>query len=50
MNLKSTEKLYVMTMKSDAKFDEKSTCHFKIDRRNLTNFDLSAQKSQKVAL
>ena len=50
MNLKFTETLCVMTMKSDAKFDEKLTCRFKIDRRNLKNFDLSTQKSQKVAL
>ena len=28
-----------MTMKIDAKFEEKLTCHFKIDMRNLMNFD-----------
>ena len=37
MNLKFTGKLCVMTMKNDAK-----------DLRNLTNFDLSTQKSQKL--
>ena len=39
-----------MTMKNDAKFEEELTCRFKIDMRNLTNFDLSTRKSQKVAL
>ena len=37
MNLKFIGKLCVMTMKNDAK-----------DLRNLTNFDLSTQKSQKL--
>ena len=50
MSLKSTEELCVMTMKNDAKFEEELTCQFKIDMRNLTNFDLSTRKSQKVAL
>ena len=50
VSLKSTEKLFVMTMKNDAKFEEELICHFKIDMRNLTNFDLSTRKSQKVAL
>ena len=50
MSLKSTEELCVMTMKNDAKFEEELTCQFKIDMRNLTNFDLSTQKSQKFAL
>ena len=40
----------VMTTKNDAKFEEKLTCKFKIDMRNLTNFDPSTQKSQKFAL
>ena len=31
----------VMTMKNDAKFEEHLTCQFKIDMRNLTNFDLN---------
>ena len=30
-----------MTMKNDAKFEEELTCHFKIDMRNLMNFDQS---------
>ena len=39
-----------MTIKNDAKFETELTCHFKIDLRNLTNFDSSTQKSQKFAL
>ena len=39
-----------MTIKKDAKFEEELTCLFKIDMRNLTNFDPSTQKSQKFAL
>ena len=38
-----------MTMKNDAKFEEESTCQFKIDMRNLTNFDPSTRKSQTFA-
>ena len=30
-----------MTLKSDTKFGKESTSCFKIDKRNLTNFDLS---------
>ena len=33
----------------DAKFEIELNCHFKIDMRNLTNFDPSTQKSQKLA-
>ena len=50
MSLKFTREFYVMTMKNDAKFEEESTCQFKIDMRNLTNFDPSTRKSQKFAL
>ena len=50
MTLKFTEELCVMTMKNDAKFEEELTCQFKIDMRNLTNFDPSTRKSQKFAL
>ena len=39
-----------MTVKNDAKFEEELTCQFKIDLRNLTNFDLSTRKSQKFAV
>ena len=40
----------VMAIKNDAKIEEEFTCQFKIDLRNLTNFDPSTQKSQKFAL
>ena len=50
MSLKITEELCVMTMKNDANFEQKLTCCFKIDMRNMTNFHWSNQKSQKIAL
>ena len=50
MTLKFAEELCVMTMKNNAKFEEKLTCHFKTDMRNLTNFDSSTRKSKKIAL
>ena len=50
MSLKFTAEIYVMTLNNDAKFGEELTCRFKIDMRNLTNFDPSARKSQKFAL
>ena len=50
MSLKYTEGLCVMTMKNDAKFEEEFICHFKIDMRNLTNFDPSIWKSKKITL
>ena len=39
-----------MTMKNDAKFEEESTCQFKIDTKTLTNFGVRTRKSQKFAL
>ena len=39
-----------MKLKRDIKFGEESTCRFKVDIRNLTNFDLSIQKSQRFSL
>ena len=50
MSLKYTEELCAMTMRNDAKFEKELTCRFKIEMRNLTNFDLSTRKSQKVSL
>ena len=50
MSLKFTEELCVMTMKNDTKIEEELTCRFKIDMRNLTNFDPSTRKSPKFAL
>ena len=40
---KSTNELSFMKLKRDTKFGEKSTCHFKISIRSLTDFNLSAQ-------
>ena len=50
ISLKFPGEFCVMAMKNDAKFEEELTCQFKIDMRNLTNFDPSTQKSQKFAL
>ena len=50
MSLKCTDKLCVMTMKNDTKFEEELICCVKTDMRNLTNFELSTRKSQKFAL
>ena len=47
---KITEEFCIMTMKNDAKFEEDLTCHFKVGMRNLRNFDLSTQNSQKLTL
>ena len=37
-----------MTMKNNAKFEEELTFHFKIDVRNLPNFDSTTRKSKKM--
>ena len=37
--LKSTEELCVMTRKNDEKLEGKLTCRFKIDIKDLMNFD-----------
>ena len=50
MSLKFTEELFIMTLKNDAKFEEELICHFKIDMRNLTNFDWSTHKCKTFAL
>ena len=39
-----------MTLKNDEKSEVKLTCHFKIDIRNLMNFDSRTRKSQKFTL
>ena len=39
-----------MKLKRDAKFGEEFTCCFKIDIRNLTNFDPISRKSPKFSL
>ena len=38
-----------MAIKNDAKFKEELTCQSEVDMRNLRNFELSTQKSQKFA-
>ena len=50
MNLKFTGELCVVIMKNDEKIEKELTCQFKIDLRNLKNFDPSTQKCQKFAL
>ena len=50
MSLKFAGELCVMTMNNDVKIEEELTCQFKIDKRNLTDFDMSTRKSQKFAL
>ena len=47
---KNCRELYVVAMTNEAKFEKELTCQFKIDMRNLTNFDPSTRKSQKFAL
>ena len=39
-----------MTLKSDTKYGEELTCRFKIDMRNLSNFDPSTRKAYKFSL
>ena len=39
-----------MILKNDEKAEEKLTCRFKIDIKNLTNFDSRTWKSQKFTL
>ena len=48
MNLKFTEELSVMTMKNDTKIEEKLTCYFKIDMRNLTNLTQALESLQNL--
>ena len=41
MSSKFTEKLCAMTIENGTKIEVEMTCHFKIDMRNLTNFESS---------
>ena len=50
MSSKFRGQLCAMRIKNDAKFEEELTCCFKIDMRNIMNFDPSTGKSQKIAL
>ena len=47
---KSTEKLSLMTLKSDVKFKEKLTCNFKHDVRNSVNFHPTTQNFENLIL
>ena len=46
---KKVQRSCLMTLKIDAKFEEKLTCCFKTEK-NLVGFDLSTQKYQKFTL
>ena len=46
IELKSTEELSFLTLKSDEKFEEKLTCGLESDMRNLANFYQGTQKCQ----
>ena len=48
MSFKFTGELCVMALKDHSKIEKEFTCQLKIDMRNLTNFDLSTRKSQKI--
>ena len=50
MSFKFTEELHIMTIKNDTKFEGELTCRIKIGIRNLTNFNLITEKSQKSEL
>ena len=50
MSLNFSGELCVVTMKNNTKIEEELTCGFKINMRNLTNFDPSTWKSKKFAL
>ena len=50
LSLKLTVELCLVTMKNDAKFEEKLTFHLKTDLRNLKNFDLNTQEYKKFSL
>ena len=39
-----------MTLKNDEKSIDELTCRFKIDKKNLTNFDTRTRESQKFIL
>ena len=39
-----------MKLRNDTKFGEESTCRFKTDMWNLTNFDPNTRRSQRFSL
>ena len=48
MSLKFTGEQCVMVMKNNIKLEEKLTCQFKIDMKNLTNFDVRTQNLKNL--
>ena len=48
VTLNVTKELNVMKMNNNTKIEEELTCRFKIDMRNVTNFDPSIRKSKKI--
>ena len=48
VTLNVTEELNVMKMNNNTKIEEELTYRFKIDMRNVTNFDPSIRKSKKI--
>ena len=50
MSQKFTVELCVMTLKNEEISEKELTCCFKIDIKNLTNFDSRTGKSQKFTL
>ena len=48
MSLNFTGEFCVMIMKNDVKFEEELTCQFRIDMRNLTNFDVNTLRSKQL--
>ena len=46
--MKSTEELFLMTLESDAKFEEKLALGFKNDMTNLVIFNASSGKSENL--
>ena len=46
----SPEKLFFMTLKNDAKFEEKLICGLENDIRNMANFHYSTWKILKLGL
>ena len=50
VSVKLTEELCIMAVNNDVKFEEELTSRFKIDIRNLMNFDPSIWMSQEYSL
>ena len=50
VSVKLTEELCIMAVNNDVKFEEELICRFKIDIRNLMNFDPSIWMSQEYSL